>query len=58
MRIQQEAERCLQPLLEPGYITAVTTKTTVVDEVNGVVDIDLSFVDGTGRPGFIPLRLS
>lgn len=58
VRIQQEAERCLQPLLEPGYITSVTTKTTIIDEDNGVVDIDLSYVDGTGRPGFIPLRLS
>ncbi len=58
VRIQQEAERCLQPLLEPGYISSVTATTTVIDELAGVVDIDLVYVDATGRGGALALRLS
>ncbi len=58
VRIQQEAERCLQPLIEPGYIASVTTTTTVIDEINGVVDIDLVYVNATGRGGELALRLS
>lgn len=57
VRVQQESERALQWLLEPGLLQKVETTTTVINELMGVANIDVKVTDQAGRTSVLPLRL-